>query len=235
MIPLYEICKVNEEFFIGAALSGIGPNRTHIGIVYKWRGIPFFLHMAWDRNLKKEVACCAMYQPGVPYLATFLEGLPDEMRFQISNLLNRIYKRHKSGTLRYGFNWRGGVFRSDGEWEPESDNELGLTCSTFVLASLKSYKIEFFDISSLTYRAEDGAWKEQMLDLMKSTSVDQEHITAVTENQLNFRIKPEEVFAAFLLDERPCEFTTCAQVGKDLVLNLPLGSSVQHPCIGRNR
>ena len=62
---------------------------------------------------------------------------------------------------------------------------------------------------------EDSDWKSFLIGVMNKTGVPLEHIANVSKEELNYRVKPQEIAAASFRDEvdLPAEFEFCSREG----------------------
>ncbi len=183
------------------------PTGTHTGLYHRNHGVLFILEVQWHRMFRAEecdrtVACV------IPDLS------PEEIN-DLTGMCRLIHSRHNDPDLRRRYNipyaFRSGHNNrfNNGTGELMLRDGLGLTCSTFVLAVFESVYLPLINFDSWETRAEDNARHQQLLADMTTgfpqygiPPAEPEHIAAVAADLPCIRVRPEEVAAAGMSNDR---------------------------------
>jgi len=143
----------DNGFAIAVAIKRMPPDQhTHTGVCYRGGGKLWFLHLAWDTDLRHE-PYDGSYACAIPIIPTL--RVPFFLR-----LCNALGDERRRPTLRYALRHpRNARFRI------RADNEVvltsggnGLNCSTFVLVFFQSYGLPLVNLDGWEERPEDAKW-----------------------------------------------------------------------------
>jgi hypothetical protein len=185
----------------GVAITPTGPGRWHAGMVHRAEGEPAaLLDLANDHWLRNA--------PPSHRYAWIQLSLPAVRLPSVAAMCRLIAKRYASpaGGLPYAFRYSETLFSSDGQ-VLLGRSEHGLTCATFVLAVLRSVRVELLNVSEWPHREEDVVRHGELLAMLKSDErVKKEHIEAVAGEVRCVRFRPEEVAGAASSSRLPASF-----------------------------
>jgi hypothetical protein len=186
----------------------LNPSATHVGVAWRaddgWR----FLSLVGDRELKNNALRNGDWcvSPAVaPELLTL-----------VSEMCRRVLDRNELYAIRFGFRFDSTRFNDDGEYVL-GENEVGLTCATFVLALFRSAGVELLRVREWPTRPDDEVRHNELIDSFASDRGDIEHINALQREVGVVRFRPEEVAAASAVPPHPCSFTDASQAGVALL------------------
>lgn len=165
-------------------------NQYHTGLLYKDHDGNKILHLAWHRNMQS-------ISPTDEYIWTEIQAEPLTSR-QISAACRLIWKEERKSSIPYGFGSPIFVFDSrTGEYIVKDIN-IGLTCSSFVLAILSFIGFDLIDYNSWpTDYKEAKEWQVKMISLLsQSPRKEKEHIDILEKQVGNTRYLPQQVFAS---------------------------------------
>jgi hypothetical protein len=196
---------------------------NHTGILTKEGGTIKLFHLAWHQRLACDSIEAVSSSPN--YLlkrwVKFTSLVDDEVVAAIRNptiikWLELLFSKN-ANNIPYGFNFRETKFTSNAELAL-GPGEIGLTCATFVASFFESMGYSLVDLNTWISRAaEDQEWKAKVIDAMNRTGVPFEHIAVVSDEPVNFRLKPEEIAVASSKPEEdlPADFQFCASNGAE--------------------
>jgi hypothetical protein len=94
----------------------------------------------------------------------------------------------------------------------------GLTCATFIIAVLRGFELNLFDVPRWPSREEDSPAIEELIRRLEIDGVEGWRISAMRADHNNIRFRPEEVSAAVGEDGNtwPVPFPTAEALGKQL-------------------
>lgn len=184
----------------------------HSGFLYKLADSePRVLHLAFHHLLKDEVITS-------DYRWAQL-GLDDDNLAVLSELLARI--AGKEPRIPYGFNSEGIAI------DPVTGGVLpapvghGLTCATFMVATLKAYGHDLLEADAWPTRDDDAKWEAAILHAL-SRFASPEHVQAVRENPRSARLRPAEVVGSGTKssDDWPVAYTVARDLADQVQADL---------------
>lgn len=194
---------------------------NHTGILVKTNGEIKFYHLAW--HLKLECSSLEQINSNDTFKLqkwvsfSYFTSSPYVIEYRLLTtikLLDVIY-RQNIGKIPYGLKFRDTQFTQDNHLLL-GEGENGLTCATFVLSFFQKVGIPLVDLNTWQPRVEDAAWKKWVIGMMIVLHVPEAHIQNVEKEELNYRLKPEEiaVSSSKSWDELPADFTFCSIQGQ---------------------
>lgn len=171
----------------GDAAVVLSPSGEHVGVL--WRGDDgalHRLHLAFDHDLRNDAPSDDADAAPSP--------LEPERLAQVAQMCRRVWKRHQTRGLRYGFRYDRSRFEASGELRLGAD-EHGLTCATFVLALYRSVGVELLRLDEWPVRADDTTRWDALLAVLEAANVDAAHIKALRGQTNARRYRPDEVTA----------------------------------------
>ena len=223
-----ELAQFLDEptFSVAILIARTNNGGNHTGIITKYDKEFKFFHLAWHLNLKCDSFNIATLETDfklvkwVKFKFLTSDSFIAEIRVPtIIKHLELIYKKNQR-KIPYSIKFKNTRFTSEGDLKLEVD-ENGLTCATFVASVLSSNAIELVDLSTWPSREqEDNAFKQLVIKSLKksktfSDALLEEHIANVTKEEINFRIKPEEIAVSSSREEAdlPADFAFCSVEG----------------------
>ena len=224
-LPLF-INEPNYSIAILIAKNSTGGNHTGI-LTVQDNKIKLF-HLAWHFILKcdsidlkniSDLETHFVITKWVKFVSLTTDPIVAELRLPafIKNL-ELIYNKNKN-KIPYSLKFLETRFSEQGNIQL-GKGESGLTCSTFVASVLSSNAIDIVDLSTWKAREEeDSNFKNEVIKNLnkysKNTSGILEHIANVTKEEINFRLKPEEIAVASSKEEKdlPADYEFCATYG----------------------
>lgn len=192
---------------------------THTGILHRDHGVLFLLDLLWHMRLRAR-RCTDIEACVVPDLD------PDEIN-DVSAICRLIHTRHNDPdpqrrySIPYSFRSGHNNRFNNTTGEAMLVDGLGLTCSTFVLTVFESAYLPLIDFNTWERRAEDDARHAQLLNDMTTgfprhgiPPADWEHVAAVAGELPCIRVRPEEVAAAGMANDRMLDFRRAEQGGR---------------------
>lgn len=184
----------------------------HSGFLYQLPGEnPRILHLAFHHLLEDDLA-------DDPFRWAEI-GVDADNKMILAEQLARIARIKP--LISYGFDSEGSCFDANtGDLLPLPIGK-GLTCATFILAVLRTYKYVLLDASSWPDRPEDRQWEQTILDYLANRASD-EHIDAVKKDVGARRFRPDEVVgAATLLDDLwPVSYESAREIADRVIKDL---------------
>ncbi len=235
--PETEIKKFQESpYHFAISLMRTDENRLHTGILYKdSKGTVRILHFAFHHLIKDELYDNAIAQKNESrffFWVCIKLTQPPRVK-SIMYHLERIATR--KAKVAYAFNYKGGSFNAKGFYQPKTEDELGLTCSTFVLAAFKEASVTFLKFNEWleVTRSDDEIFKAEIVQYMRQrnaeflqlgrgNAIDPAHIEMLANSPCK-RIRPEEVVASayFPIAKLPVGFKSVETLGEKLNQHVP--------------
>ena len=184
----------------------------HSGLLYQLpNSEPRILHLAFHHMLRDEPAA-------LPYRWSDM-GLDEDNKLVLATLLSRIAATEPR--INYGFDSDGACF------DPETGDMLplpigkGLTCATFIVAALRTYRFRLLDPATWPERPEDREWEEAILNLLAEYAT-ADHVEAVRSSVGAKRLRPDEVVGAATLsdDYWPASFQSARGLADQILADL---------------
>ena len=204
MGQLRELVQLSDSDRLAIAICVGG---SHVGLLYRGDAnlSPIYLfHLCWHRIVKNA--------PPVPNdqctgcVVPSLE--PEQSNAVIAHTLN-IWEKNLDGKMPYGFSDPRGFFDVNGNiiFGP---NQVGLTCSTIILAIFDLSGTPLVEYDSWPIRSDDADFQRNLLQHLRSHSSqrpeDFEHFKKVESEVGNIRFRPLEVAGSALSEHRPVNF-----------------------------
>jgi len=213
--PANEVDKIDFPFVaVGIAATNVDQKQLHVGLVHKGSQCSAeLLHLAWHHCLRNESVLAASL-PRIHWVG--LRLLPERAE-ALAALCRRIAKRNAQ-EIAYGLVYTGGTFAADGTVRL-GDEEIGLTCATFVLAALKGGGVELLQLETWGKDCEDLNWQEQIVGQLQRyqerypSRISEQHIANVKQQIGCTRYKPDQVTGACSADNYPVDYATANCLG----------------------
>jgi hypothetical protein len=200
---------------MGPAAVVISGDGKHVAVGFRdGEGKVWRAHLYFHCDLRKDL---------IPLSNSWVFPAIDEERLTlVAQMCERVIERNESYAIRFGFRFDKTRFdRGSGEIVL-GDDELGLTCATFVLAVFKSVGIDLLEYGEWPPRPGDEARFEELLQSVREHSPeDKEHLEVLTSEMASVRFRPEEVAAAGAQGlPPPCPFNVAESEGARLIQSL---------------
>lgn len=191
---------LNESDDVAIAISKPLVDQSHCGAIYRdANGELRTVHLAFHFALRDERT--AEHDTCVPV------SLSSDVQLTAAVYLGAI----KAGNpqIPYGISTDGVAFDAQGKFIAGPIGS-GLTCATFVQAAYKAIGLPIVDETTWPQRESDKMWRDKMVGLMEKLKADYEisaeHIEAVRNDPVAWRLRPEEVAAASTRSAWPVNF-----------------------------
>jgi hypothetical protein len=199
-----------EIVAVACHLNGWGG--THVGFLYDRHedGTRWFCDVAWDLVCRNEEVT-----------KTDLVWVNVRLREENLRLLAAALDLmdQNAASIPYDTRFGPAVYFDPHSWVYIKDNP-GLTCSTFIIAVLRSLGFELLDTLDWESRAEDGPALDHLIAELERRRVDRSRIEAMRANNDNRRFRPEEVCAAAGLKQWPVEFARAEPAGIEVAFEV---------------
>lgn len=200
--------------FVGVMLERLDNGWTHIGLLYRTEksGGAFVLHLRGHRDLrhdqpdKGQICVLSPVEPiRIPALAAFAR---------------RVWRKNRNQGIPYAFSspdrdW----FNKEGQLMVGPD-QLGLTCSNFVLAIYRAAGLPLVQLATWPARAEDAQWQAGVIDTWRSAVRGDgrklRHLDKMRAEIGIIRCRPVEVGGAAMADEIPCVYSVAVENGEQI-------------------
>lgn len=213
--------KDDPKYSLAIVVARNSYGSNHTGILAKQEDEISFYHLAWHLTLEQNKWDDFLENKnlGLKKWVKFISLTEDptvaELRIPgIIKYLELLYKKSKE-KIPYSLRFKETKFTNDGNLSL-GENENGLTCATFVVSFFNSVAIELVNLETWPLRdPEDIKWKKFVIEIMNKTNVPLTHIANVSKEEINFRLKPEEIAVSSSKkeDELPTDFTFCSTQG----------------------
>lgn len=190
------------------AAVAIAPGAEHIGVVYRREdGTLRWLHLAFHHRLRDDAALPADHR-------WVLSPLDPERLTLVAAMCERVVAR-VGRNMPYGFRYDATRFAADGVLLL-GDDEVGLTCATFVLALFRSVGVELLRVAEWTARPDDTARHAALVALLEAHCEDKAHVRAVRKEAGCVRFRPAKVAGASS-ERPPCGFARAEETAEAIV------------------
>lgn len=190
---------------------------THTGLLYRFESQLYVMDLRWYERFRVELTK-SDHHFVVPDL------LEEEMIEVAAACRLIVLRRRQRGPqlLKYGFGPpEDPIVNRDGEIL--FGGSAGLTSATLVLAIFEAVRIPFVDYADWVARPEDDARHRQLLEMMRTgipghiPPADAAHIAKMEKELPCIRVRPEEVAAIGLCDQRPATISQVEPTGKLII------------------
>lgn len=214
-LPLQEI---QSDCMIGVVVSIDNKHKQfHCGLAFRMGEGYNILHLAHHNDLECDNNCegfQVFIKPNIPMelqipfiqlCRTIKDDIAEGHKEVAYGLIYDEYARYVDGKLYLG------------------ENEIGLTCATYVITLFNSAGIKLVDIYNWPIREEDKSWFDWVKSIFNIPKVKQflgmtkEHQTKILNQELGPRFRPEEVaVSSALYTGKPAETQLIWAHGKKL-------------------
>jgi hypothetical protein len=213
----YIIANPQQIPFVAVGVSRMRHGNTHTGVVYRHsNGQVHYFHQAWDHDTRDGEISAEVASLGGTFLSVMVV-LEDVRARAVALSWEIAASRNKD--IGYAL-----ADDPDALFDPHTGilvlpNGRGLSCSTFVLALLRSARIPWINTKEWpanNKRAGDREWLEFLVKRLEETCQDKEHVERVRQEVRNgcIRVRPEEVAGAGLYEHHPVCFPMAAEGGE---------------------
>lgn len=200
---------------VGICVSDPEVFQLHVGVVHRgYTGPARLLHLAFHAFLVDE----QLPSDDLHYVWVEL-NLDSDRAEAVAGLCRRIAKRPPE--VPYGLVYEGGSLADDGTAK-FAGQEIGFTCSTYVLALLAAAGIRLLELRSWPSRSSDAAWHERVVQMLEDyrrrhpERLTAGHVNKVRSEKVCARFRPEEVAGA-CSTSAPVQFQEAVEAGRSFV------------------
>ena len=185
--------------YVGVFVQKIGSRQYHCGFsVFSASGAVEVIHLQFSGIITTEL-------PKEPMLYV----LCDVDSFRADTITDRamqIARRHQNIAIKFAFSSPETEWFSEGGFALLGEDNIGLTCSHFVLALFGFAGLPLAQVGTWPDRPEDREWQERMIgrirdSLYEVTDEAATHLERVATEIGMKRVRPDEVGGAALADE----------------------------------
>ena len=190
---------------------------THTGLLYRFELQLYVLDLLWHERFRVA-----------PTRNDHHFVVPDLLEEEVIEVAAAcqliVLRRRQRGPqlLKYGFGLpKDPIVNRDGEIL--FGGSVGLTCATLVLAIFEAVRIPFVDYADWVARPEDDARHRRLLGMIRTgipgqiPPADAAHIDKMEKELPCIRVRPEEVAAIGLCDQRPAKLSQVEPIGKLII------------------
>jgi hypothetical protein len=209
-VPIQEPRRPPADLRVVAVACELNPwRRTHVGFLYEREdGTHWHCHLAWElilRNVPATIDDRCWVNINIP--PQILELLAAALELMDQNAAIIPYDIRYSSSAEY-FDATTWAYHS---------HEPGLTCSTFILALLRGFRLELFEVSSWPGRPSDNADLEFLIRQLELRGVNSGRVAAMRANHQGIRFRPEEVCGSVSESFWPVPFATAETAGEEVL------------------
>lgn len=190
---------------IGVVVNLNDDHKTfHCGLAFRMGDDYEILHLAHHNDLECDCDCSGFKVFVIP-------NLPLELQTAFIPMCRLIKEEIEQGhkDVAYGLSYDEYARYDDGKLFL-GENEIGLTCATFVITLFHSVGIDLVDINNWPAREEDRSWFDRVKKIFSIQNVKlylrmtKEHQTKILNEKFGPRFRPEEVaVSSALYDNKP--------------------------------
>lgn len=202
-----------EVSYVAIAICRTRPNRYHAGILYKDQDNCHLLHVPGDMTIQRD-------PPETRYIWIAPSIHPARLP-QIAAYCRLVWNENENNGIPYAFSDPRDSFDSITGKFLSSENKIGLTCASFVLAIFFSTGFQLVDFNSWQKRDDDEEAFTELANYIESKKdvykLDDEFIKNMRNEIKNFRYRPEEVAGAgmaFKSDTKSIGFEEAIKYGE---------------------
>lgn len=175
------------------SLSGGDVNQRHAGFILDGDQGDELIHMGWHKWLLKWTE--ERYRNDIgPFLSLDCPYFNELEAEELSSFIRSLWRRYQR-SMPYSIvtNGVGEFFNLSGEIAVEQAG-VGLTCATFLMSVFGVQGYSLLDESDWQRRPGDKAWHQHILNELRKSGVEEEHVAA-QERYVGeaYRYRPEEV------------------------------------------
>ncbi len=195
----------------------------HSGLAFRDGDQISFLHLASYKSLR----CEDLYQIAGDYVffiyTNFSHLIKTDPHFfrrkALIAYLKAIYEKNKQ-TIPYSFLYKKVPFDKERKFNPEL-GQIGLTCSTFVMAALEDNGIFLCNKDSWPARHDDVEIRKRIISIYnEDPRVPKEHLAIMESELYCVRFRPEEVLCASGRFPVPCNFKDTVECSEKALSNI---------------
>lgn len=214
---IYDVRDIpkGEEYKLGIVVSmnKAWHKQCHCGVAFNLSENVNILHLAtnedveYSTNLEEEHFLCFVKPNLHPVVR-------DNLNEYLMALKDSVIAGHDD--IKYGFLYDEYASLSPNGELILGDNEVGLTCATYLLTLFHSCGIDLVDIHNWPHRSSDDNWFQNMLEFFNG-KVTQDHFEKLMQEKGCPRYRPEEVaIASALYDNAPAPTPVIWEHGQHL-------------------
>jgi len=181
---------VHEETHVAVALHATDL-AGHVGVVYRQQRATRIVHLLFHLRLRDEDLRETGFRIWVD------PALPSSRGKSIAAFCRRVAKVNRRRGIPYAFSHPNRCFSVALGTYLFGPQRHGLTCSTFVLAIFSAMGVHLIDYDAdWPVRPEDEVAQAQLVELLRETGANPEHVDTVSRQIGSVRYSPEDVGGA---------------------------------------
>ena len=194
----------NIKYNSGVSFQKADTEQYHVGVVYT--------SSEDDSTVKKVLNLAGHLDLRSVNLNTakrcvILPTIPSSLARQISVTCRAIWTKNSENLTPYALSPPSDCFNPLSGDLTLKEDQIGLTCATFVLSVYFSLNIPVLDHNTWLVREDDRKWQEYVIEnYLPAWRASEEHIEQVLEEVGNIRVRPEEVAGAAIVYPPTVEF-----------------------------
>lgn len=163
----------------------------HIGVVYRQQQMTRIMHLAFHMKLKDQNLHASVFRVWID------PALPTSRSKSVAAFCRRVAKVNRRRGIPYAFSHPNHCFDVERGKYLFGPQRHGLTCSTFVLAVFSAMRVDLIDYDAdWPVRPEDEDAQAKLVELLKKTGADPQHVNTVSKQIGSVRYSPEDVGGA---------------------------------------
>ena len=199
---------IHEETLVAVALHATDLT-GHIGVVYRYHQATRILHLAFHQKLSDQDLRASGFRVWVD------PALPPSRGRWVAAFCRRVWKTHRYRGIPYAFSHPNHCFDFARGAYLFGPRRHGLTCSTFVLAVFSHMRVHFIDYkANWPVRPEDELDQAKLVEILKKTGADPEHVETVSKEIGSVRYSPEDVGGAASVYPPPATFERAQEAAR---------------------
>ncbi|CAN5349443.1 hypothetical protein BH09BAC5_BH09BAC5_08420 [soil metagenome] len=214
-MDLCEVATLNhsDDFIFGIALGQLVRNDVdfHCGILYKTQDKIHFIDFCKDRLQTRSIE--ELGEMGFIFAKYNTEAILEDQALQVPVVCERMLEKKQSFSFAIGYNKT--HFDNDG-FVVFLNGDFGFTCSTFVLAAMKTaLGVELIELENWEVSEESVHMHTKMFEFFKEqvqmnpNKYSEDFLSNFQKRIPDFRYSPEEVSVAITSPTIPSDFEFC--------------------------
>ncbi len=181
----------------------------HIGVVYRHHEATRILHLAFHLILRDQDLHASGFRVWID------PALPRGRALSVAAFCRQVGKVNFSRGIPYAFSHPNRCFNVERGTYLFGPQRHGLTCSTFVLAVFSALGVHLIDYDAdWPVRREDAVAQAELVELLKKTGADPEHVDTVSRQIGSVRYSPADVGGAASVYPPPATFERAQEAAK---------------------
>lgn len=192
-----------KDHWFGIGIARVTEDYNHCGVVYfdLKAGENKILHLAWHNKLLLQSIPKDKYR-----WVKLTEFFDEDNARDFANMCKWIYDTNKNH-LPYAVNFDGALIDQATNLIDFSNGEsVGLTCSSFSMLVFERFGLSLVDSKTWKTRDSDEDWHRLIVDALRRSRIEEEHVNIVEKEIPCSRIRPEEIASSCSIENKPADF-----------------------------